>query len=400
MPLGVLLAALLVLWGCESRSAPPPRQAAAVPVTVAAAIQKSVAIQVSRIGNVQPYSSIAVKAQIGGELTGVYFSRGQFVRKGDRLFQIDPRPYEQALRQAQAALARDTAQVSQAKANLVRDVAQAKNAQTEAGRYAELARKGIISTEQNDQRQTSADAFDASVNADRAAIESAQAAVTSDRAAVEAARLNLNYCDIRSPIDGVTGDLLVTQGNLVKANADTPLVTINQISPIYVSFSVPQKQLAEIRGYMASRKLPVEAILAHQAEQRERGVLTFVNNTVDGNTGTIELKATFDNRNKRLWPGAFVDVVLTLATQDNAIVVPAEAIQAGQQGQFAYVVKPDHTVESRTVQTGQTVGREIVVETGIQPGEIVVTDGQLRLVPGARVQIQSGASTAPQGSAS
>lgn len=390
-----LALAILVLWGCQSRSAPSPRQPAAVPVVVAAAVQKPVAIQVSRIGNVQPYSSIAVKAQIGGELTGVYFTQGQFVRKGDLLFQIDPRPYEQALRQAQATLARDIAQVNQAKANLVRDLAQAKNARTEADRYATLARQGIISTEQNDERQTSSAAFQASVDADRAAIESSEAAVASDKAAVENARLNLTYCQIRSPIDGVTGDLLVTQGNLVKANADTPLITINQISPIYVAFSVPQKQLPEIRRYMAERQLAVEATPTNNPEQRQRGVLTFVNNTVDTNTGTIELKATFDNRAKHLWPGAFVDVVLTLATRNDAIVVPSEAIQTGQQGQYAFVVKPDHTVESRAVKTGQILGREAVVDAGIRPGELVVTDGQLRLVPGAQVQIQSGA---PRGS--
>lgn len=366
-----------------------------MPVVVAAAVQKPVAIQVSRIGNVQPYSSIAVKSQIGGELTGVYFTQGQFVRKGDLLFQIDPRPYEQALRQAQATLARDTAQVNQAKANLVRDLAQAKNARAEAGRYATLARQGIISTEQNDERQTSSAAFQASVDADRAAIESAEAAVASDKAAVEGARLNLTYCQIRSPIDGVTGDLLVTQGNLVKANADTPLITINQVSPTYVSFSVPQKQLPEIRRYMAERQLAVEAIPTNHPEQRQRGVLTFVNNTVDTNTGTIELKATFDNRARQLWPGAFVDVVLTLATRNDAIVVPSEAIQTGQQGQYLFVMKPDHTVESRAVKTGQILGREAVVDDGIRPGELVVTDGQLRLVPGAKVQIQSGT---PQGS--
>jgi membrane fusion protein, multidrug efflux system len=361
-------------------------QMPAVPVTVATAIRKTAPVQLRRIGNVEAYSTISVKAQIGGELTKVYFREGQDVKKGDPLFQIDPRPYEQALRQAEAQLARDIAQVTQAEANLARDLAQHKNAESQASRYSKLVAEGVVSREQNDQFRTAADALQQATQADRAAIESARSAVTADRAAVERAKLDMAYCEIRSPIDGRTGNLLVKAGNLVKANADTAMVTINQVSPIYVTFSVPEQELAVIRRNMAARQLPVDAIIAHDESQRDRGSLTFVDNNVDSTTGTIKLKAQFTNQARRLWPGQFVDVVLTL-TQDTVTVVPSEAVQVGQQGQYAFAVKTDQTVERRVVTVGRTIGRDIVVQSGIEPGETVVTDGQMRLVPGARIRV-------------
>ncbi len=386
------------MWtGCSRQQAQTPRSQG-VPVTVATAVQRSVPLQIRRIATVEAYNTIQVKAQIGGELTRVFFQEGQDVKKGDLLFQIDPRPYEQALRQAEAALARDLAQAKQADANLARDLAQARYADLQASRYSRLAREGVISKEQSDTTQTSADVYRESARADQAAVESARAAVNADRAAVEAARLNLEYCQIRSPINGRTGNLSVKDGNLIKANADTAMVTINQLSPIYVTFTVPQQQLSELRRYMAGRQLSVDAVISGQANDPVHGVLTFIDNTVDNTTGTIKLKGTFPNADHRLWPGQFVDAVLTLATETNVTMVPAEAVQEGQKGQYAFVVKPDHTVESRVVRTGRTVGKDVVVEAGIQPGETVVTDGQLRIAPGARVRIVSTPAAGVEGS--
>jgi multidrug efflux system membrane fusion protein len=358
-----------------------------VPVTAAVAVQKDVPIQLRPIGNVESYSSIPVKAQIGGELTRIHFSEGQDVKKGGLLFEIDRRPYEQALHQAEANLNRDVAQEKQAEANLARDLAQAENARTQASRYAKLAAEGVVSKEQNDQMRTTASTADEGLRADRAAIESARAAVLADKAAVETARLNLEYCEIRSPIDGRTGSLQVKVGTLIKAQADTAMVTINQILPTYVTFSVPEDQLGPIRKSMAQGPLPVAAYAPGDPSEPARGQLSFIDNTVDSTTGAIKLKATFPNKERKLWPGQFVNLVLTVGTEKSAIVVPSEAIQTGQQGQYAFVVKPDQTVENRVVSTGRTVERETVVLKGVAPGETVVTDGQLRLIPGFKVAI-------------
>jgi multidrug efflux system membrane fusion protein len=389
------------LWlCCACRPAPaPPSRSPRVPVTAATAVERTVPLQIARIGTVEAFSTIQVKAQIGGLLTRVFFQEGQEVRHGDLLFQIDPRPYEQALRQAEATLQRDEAQAAQAEANLSRDLAQARNAETQAARYSKLASQGVISKEQNDTTQTNADVYKEAARADRAAIASAHAAVVADRAAVEAARLNIEYCQIRSPINGRTGNLMVKEGNLIKANADTAMLTINQLSPIYVTFTVPQQRLAEIRSYAAARPLAVEASVSNRPKTEvARGSLTFIDNAVDESTGTIRLKGTFPNADHFLWPGQFVDVVLTLATQSNVTLVPTEAVQEGQKGQYAFVVKSDSTVESRVLKTGRTVGREIIIENGIRPGETVVTDGQLRIVPGARVQIVTNPALTAEGS--
>jgi len=388
-PLLCLIAALgVVCFGCSSQSAQPP-QMPPVPVTVATATQKDVPIQLRPIGNVESYSSIPVKAQIAGELVRIHFTEGQDVKKGDLLFEIDRRPYDQALHQAEANLNRDIAQEKQAEANLARDVAQAQNARAQAGRYGKLAAEGIISKEQNDQMRTTASSADESARADQAAIESARAASSADKASVETARLNLEYCQIRSPIDGRTGSLQVKTGTLIKAQADTAMVTINQIFPTYVTFSVPEDQLGDIRKSVARAPLAVEAQIPNDTGEPALGQLIFIDNTVDSSTGAIKLKAVFPNKERKLWPGQFVNVVLTVSKEVNATVVPSEAIQTGQQGQYAFVVKPNHTVEMRPVTVGRAVGREIVISKGIAPGDTVVTDGQLRLGPGFPVEIVS-----------
>jgi multidrug efflux system membrane fusion protein len=354
--LGILLMAFIP--ACSGKPAPP--QKPPVPVTAGNVVQKTVPIQILAIGNVEAYSTVSVKSQIGGILTRVHFREGQDVNKGALLFTIDPRPYEAALRQAEANLAKDTAQLE--------------NARKEVRRYAELVKKGYVAQEQYDQISTNAASFEAIVNADKAVVENA--------------RLQLKYCYIYSPITGRTGNLIADEGNLIKANADTAMVVINQVQPIYVTFSVPEQNLSEIKRYMAEGQLRVEAFLSKEDVKPEQGVLTFIDNAVDLATGTIELKGTFANREKRLWPGQFVNAVLTLTSQPDAVVVPSQSIQAGQKGQYVFVIKKDLTVEDRPVVVGRTLNSETVIDKGLRSGESVVTDGQLRLVPGAKVEIK------------
>ncbi len=380
------VASALSLAGCSPQSVQTAKRES-VPVTVAKAVERAAPLSLRLIGAVEPYATVAVKAQVAGQVMEVGFHEGQQVRKGDLLFRIDPRPFENALRQAEANVTRDLAQQRQAEANLARDVAQVKTAEQQASRYARLAKEGVVSKEQSDAVRTNADVLEESVRAGRAAIDSLRATLASDRAAVETAKLQLEYCTIRAAIDGRTGNLLVNQGNLVKANDDTPMVVIHQVNPIYVSFSAPQQQLDEIRRHQADHPLDVEVLQENQPIAR--GKLTFVDHSVDRTTGTIKLKATFANAEQRLWPGRFVNVVVTLAVERAVTMVPSEAIQTGQKGVFAFVVKPDSTVEMRKIAAGRIVGKETVVEEGVRPGETVVTDGHLRLVPGAKVDVVS-----------
>ena len=359
-----------------------------LPVTVSTATQKTVPVQLRTIGNVQAYSTVTVKSKVGGELVRVHFTEGQDVKKGDLLFTIDPRSFEAALKEAEAKLERDLAQVQQAKANLERDLFRAKNAEDDAKRYEFLIEKGVVTRQQYEKMRADADALEATIRADRAAVENAEASVRADRAAVENAKIQLGYCLIRSPMDGRTGSLLIHQGTIVKAE-DIHLLTILQIVPIYVSFSVPEQYLLDIKKFTALGTLRVEAVVPMNEDRVEKGAITFIDNTVDSSTGTIRLKGTFENRERRLWPGQFVNVALTLTTEPNVIVVPSHAIQTGQEGQYVFVVKQDMTVESRPVVVGRTVNRETVVQKGLHADEKIVIDGQLRLYPGARVEIKN-----------
>jgi len=353
----ILLPAFFSACSGKPAQAPPKPP---VPVTAATVIQKTVPVQIKTIGNVEAYSTVSVKSQIGGILNHVHFREGQDVNKDALLFTIDPRPYEAALRQAEANLAKDNAQLE--------------NSREEVRRYAELVKKGYVAQEQYDQIRTNAASFEATVNADRAVVENA--------------RLQLKYCYIYSPLNGRTGNLFANEGNLIKANADNPMVVVNQIQPIYVTFAVAEQYLSEIKKYMSGGKVMVNAFISKGEDNPEEGTLTFVDNTVDVATGTIKMKATFANKNKRLWPGQFIDVVMVLTTQSNALVVPTQSIQTGQKGQYVFVIKNDLTVEDRLVTAGRTFNSETVIDKGLQTGEKVVTDGQLRLVPGAKVQMK------------
>lgn len=364
--LGIISCSLLFLSISCARA---PKQAApagpggappAVPVSVSSAVVKTVPVQVRAVGRVQAYATVSVKSRVDGLVIAVHFKDGQYVKAGDLLFSLDAAPYE--------------AQLKQALANRTRDQAQLENARKQLERNAAVVAKGYVSKEQYDQAVASARALEATVKADEAAIE--------------AARLQVQYCSIFAPVTGRAGAVQVDVGNLVKANDATGvLVVINQVQPIYVSFYVPETVLPQVRKYMALGPLPAQATIAGHENNPVQGELSFLNNVVNTTTGTIELRATFANEDLWLWPGQFANVVLTLTTLPNAVVVPSQAIQTGQQGQYVFVVTPELVAEYRPVTIGTAEGNETVIEKGVQPGENVVTDGQLRLANGAHVRI-------------
>ena len=345
--------------GCTDKGAPggamPP-----VPVLAAKAVNRDVPNQLHEIGTVEAFESIAIKARVGGNLQTVNFKEGDFVTKGQLLLAIDPRPF--------------AATLAQAEANLARDQANAKQARTNEQRFAFLLKEEVGSRQQHD------DAY--------ATAASLAATVAADRAAVESAKLNLQYTEIRSPVDGRTGKLQAHPGDLIKADADTPIVTIAQVQPIYVDFSIPEKNLGQVRRSMETHTLEVDATIPGDPQQAEHGVLSFVDNSVDKTTGTISLKGVFQNENRRLWPGQFVNATLTLAVIPNAVLVPSQAIQTGQEGAFVYVVGRDMKVAMRPVVAGAVFDTETIIERGVKAGETVVTDGQLRLMPGAMVRLK------------
>jgi multidrug efflux system membrane fusion protein len=356
------------------------------PVMVTQVVRKDVPIDINVVGNVEAYATINVVPQVGGQLMDVYFTEGDYVKKGQKLFSMDSRPLEAQLQQIEANLARDKALLAQGEANLARDSASEAYARQEAGRYMSLFDQGIVSKEQGDQYQTNANTLAQSVLADKAAIDSSKAQMLADQAQIENAKVQLSYTTIDSPLDGRTGNLSLKRGNVVTANS-TNLITVNQIEPIYVTFSVPESYLSDVRRYTEEGKLMVMAKTQDANAQQERGELTFIDNNVDTTTGTVKLKGTFPNTGRKLWPGQYVNVTLRLAMQANALVLPNQAVQSGQDGTFVYVVKEDRTVEARPVVTGARIDQDLVIQKGLEAGETVVTEGQLRLSPGALVQI-------------
>ena len=429
----------------------------AQPVVVAKVTQKDVPIDIAAVGNVEAYTTIAVRSQVTGILEQVAIHEGDFVKKGDLLFTIDQRPLTSALEQAQANLIRDQALLAQAEAQLARDAANAEYQQLSAERQAQLVKQGVISKDVGEQVRAQADATAATVKADKAAVASAQATLDVQKSAIEAAKVQLSYCVIHSPINGRMGDVTVKAGNLVTAN-NTQIMTISQVEPVFVTFAVPATHLPTIKTHSSGReKLSVVATPQDAEAMPVEGQLTFLDSVVDSTTDTIKLKATFTNADHRLWPGQFARVSLRLTTLEAATVVPQQAVQTGQDGQFVFVVgqgggarggrngrgrgqgqgagdqaaaggaqaapaqgqpaaaqgqaaqgqpaaaqgqargqgaaagadaaAPALTVEQRPVTVGQRVGDDIVIEKGLRPGETVVTEGQLRLEAGTRVQI-------------
>jgi multidrug efflux system membrane fusion protein len=354
LKLGSLLVILLTV-SC-STSKEKPKAKPLIPVKVAQALQKNVPVQVKGIGTIEPFSTVAIKAQVTGQISRIQVAEGSDVREGELLVSIDPEPFKAALRQSEA--------------NLAKSQAQARFAADQARRYDGLVKEGIVTHDQYDQLRANA--------------ESLAAAVAADRAAVANARIQLGYCSIRSPISGRTGTIALHAGNLVKAN-DLTILTVNQISPINITFNLPEKRLAELKRAMAGGQLKVEAMIPQNPGATETGSISFLDNAVNPATGTIKLKGLFANKARKLWPGQFADLVLTLASRQNAVVVPASAVQNGQQGEYVYVVTKDQKAELRQVVTAPATEGETVIEKGVASGETVVIDGQLRLTPGAVV---------------
>jgi multidrug efflux system membrane fusion protein len=392
----ILLA--LVLAGCGPDAAVGDNKAknkgknkgGPVPVVTAVATLKDVPIEVQVVGNVEAYASVSLRAQVSGQLTSVSLHDGDFVKKGDSLFTIDSRQIDGQVAQAEANLARSTALLAQANANLARDSANETYARGVAESYDKLVLDGIMSKQQGQQTRSNADAQAQALVADRAAIESAKAQISADQASINNLRLQKSYTTIYAPVDGRTGNVTQKQGNIVTAN-NTELAVIHQVEPIYVTFAVPESRLGEIKRYFdQGGKLPV-TVKSQGGDPlvggfTERGELSFIDNSVDTSTGTIRLKGTFRNSTHSLWPGQFVNVVLQLTTRHNAVVVPNQAVQTGQDGTFIYVVDENQKAQMRPVKVGPRVDLDLVIDEGIQAGDTVVTDGQLRLQPGSTVQ--------------
>jgi multidrug efflux system membrane fusion protein len=368
LPLSLLCLASVLATGCNRdaavAAAPTGRGAgagAAVPVVIATVVQKPMPLEIDVIGSVEAYSTVAVRSQITGQLTSVNFKEGDDVRAGQVLFELDRRPLESALAQAEA--------------NLTKDLALAANAKQQLQRYQDLAKDGLTTRDQLDTSTSTAASLDATVGADRAAVENA--------------KVQLNYATITSPISGRTGRFIVHVGNLVLSTDATPLVNINQVSPIYVSFGVPEARLPELKRYMALRPIRVDARAPTDTDPPSNGVIDFVDNAVDQTTGTIRVKGAFPNADRRLWPGQFVNVVVTLSVDPNAIVVPSAAVQTGDRGPYVFVIKPDKTADQRMVTVERINGAETIIQNGLKAGETVVTDGALRLVPGSRTTVKT-----------
>lgn len=448
---GVLaLASLVAVAGCE-QTAPPTVERPPAPVSVAAAVTRDAPIYLDVIGKSVAQEVVSVQPQTSGRITAIHFADGAELKAGDRLFTIDPRPLEAAVQQAEANVARDEAQarqaeanvardraqveqaqaalvqaraqLRQAEANVVRDMAQVENARVQDQRYAELVRQGYVAREQSDQIRTALETATATLHADQAmvenaraaiaaaeaalqqaraavlagqaAIENARASVRADRAAVESARLQLAYTEIRAPIAGRAGQRLADLGNIVSANTGS-LLTIQRLDPIYAEFTVTENDLTAVQRQMAQGTLRVEVRLPDEPDRPVVGVLTFVDNAVQDGTGTVKLRATVPNRDHRLWPGRFVKVRLVLGQVRDAVLVPAAAPQLSARGPFVYVVRADATAELRPVTLGQAHGELVVVATGVQPGERVVTSGHIGVAPGGKVRVQGeGAAGSP-----
>jgi multidrug efflux system membrane fusion protein len=385
--LTLLAVAVMVMSGCGKKEqaafTPPP-----APVTVAAAISRDVPVYLDQIGKCVAREVVAIQPQVSGRITQIHFKDGADIKKGDMLFTIDPRPFEVSLQQAKSNLEKNIAMKKQAEATLARDIAQAKYGEAQAQRYAQLNKQGVVSIEQSEQMQTNADALNATVNADRAAVRNAEEAIKVDEAAIESAKLQLSYCYIRSPIDGRAGQRLVDIGNVVSPGNTNPLLVIQRMEPIYADFTISQNDLSAVQRQMARGTLKAEVHLPDSPDNPAVGQLTFLDNAVQEATGSVNLRATIANKDRRFWPGRFVNVRLVLDTLKGAVLVPATAAQMSASGRYVYVVKNDSTVEMRPVTIGQRQDDLVVIEKGVAAGERVVVNGHMGVTPGGPVRIE------------
>ena len=385
------------------------------PVAVIVAASQDVPTYLDAIGKTAAREVVSIQPQVSGRITKISFTDGANVKKGDMLFTIDTRPFEADLRQAQANVSKDSALKKQAEANLAREIAQAKWGDVQLRRYGTLVEQGVIPREQYEQLRANQDSLNANVDADRAAVHSADEVIKVDKAAVESAKVQLSYCYIRSPIDGRAGQRLVDLGNVVNpggssgggsggagsgnagSGSNNALLVIERLDPIYADFTISQNSLAEVQQQMRAGKLRAEVRLPDTADDPVIGQLTFLNNAVENTTGTVNLRATIPNAGHRFWPGRFVNIRLVLNTIHQAVLVPVTAPQMSAKGSFVYVVKQDSTAEQRPVSLGQRQGDLIVVESGVEAGERVVVNGQLGVTPGGKVRIEQPANPSASG---
>ncbi|HEV2827421.1 MAG TPA: efflux RND transporter periplasmic adaptor subunit [Pyrinomonadaceae bacterium] len=404
LTIAILLVALpaLFITACSNKAAQGGFERPPAPVSTAVAVAEDVPTYLDAIGKTVAREVVSIQPQVSGRITGIHFTDGANVRKGQLLFTIDTRPFVASLRQAQANVSKDTALKKQAEANLAREVAQAKWGEVQVKRYRVLVDQGVVAREQYEELRANLDSLNANVGSARAAVNSAAETIKVDTAAVESAKVQLSYCSIRSPIDGRAGQRLVDVGNVVNpgggsgnndSNSDTPgngnaLLVIERLDPIYADFTISQNNLAEVQQQMQAGRLRAEVRLPDTADEPVIGQLTFLNNAVGNTTGTVNLRATIPNAGHIFWPGRFVNIRLVLNTIHQAVLVPSSAPQMSAKGSFVYVVKQDSTAEQRPVSLGQRQGDLIVVESGVQPGENVVITGQLGVTPGGKVRIE------------
>jgi multidrug efflux system membrane fusion protein len=390
----VLILGVVLVSACQKKE-PLEVQRPPAPVTVAAALTQDVPVYIDAIGKTVAREVVSIEPQVSGRVIKIHFTDGADVKKGDLLFTIDPQPFEVSVQQARANLARSTALKAQAEATLAKDRAQARTGDIERRRYEQLVEQGVVSRQQYDQVRTDSEALNATVSADLAAIRSAQEAMKVDEAAIASAQVQLAYCYIRSPIDGRAGQRLVDVGNVVNPGnmgQKTSLLVIQRVDPIYADFTIPQSELSAVQRNMAQGTLRAEVRLPDEPNSPVSGDLTFVDNAVQNTTGTVNLRTTIANGDRKFWPGRFVNIRLVLSTIHSAVLIPAAAPQMSAKGEFVYVVGDDLKAELRTVTLGQRQGEQVVIEQGLKGGERVVVQGQIAVIPGEKVSLaESGA---------
>ena len=380
--------------GCQKKE-PLEIQRPPAPVSVVTASTQDVPVYLDAIGKTVAREVVSIEPQVSGRVIKIHFTDGADVKKGDLLFTIDPRPFEVNLQQARANLARSTALKRQAEANLAKDTAQASTGEIERRRYEQLVEQGVVSRQQYDQVRTNSEALNATVSADVASVRSAEQAMKVDEAAIASAQVQLSYSYIRSPIDGRAGETLVDVGNVVTPGngQNSSMLVIQRIDPIYADFTIPQNDLSAVQRNMAQGTLRAEVRLPDDPNNPVAGELTFLDNAVQDTTGTVNLRATMSNKDRKFWPGRFVNIRLVLSTIHSAVLIPASAPQMSAKGQFVYVVSDDLTAELRPVITGQRQGEQVVISQGVKSGERVVVQGQIAVIPGSKVSVADSGAT-------